>query len=306
MNEQRESRSGKDVQEAEVSDSAEGEPTQVETPKKPRLWIRLLRFAVLIYVTLVAMLLFFETALVYPAPPISRDNWLRPDLEFEDVSFTSDDGTQLHGWYFEHPNPRAHLIFFHGNAQQVASLGDYMNALRSKYAISAFAFDYRGYGKSEGKPNEKGLLEDGEAAQRWLAKRAGIPPSEIVLYGLSLGGGVAVNAASTQGAKALVLDRTFDSMVRTAASHYPWVPVGLLMRNRYPSDQRIAKYSGPLLQMHGPPDEIVPFEGGKRLFDACPSEKKVFLEMESLTHLDPPPPEFYAALERLLDQVTDK
>ncbi len=258
-----------------------------------------------LYLAMLLMLTWLETSLVYPAPSVAAANWNRPDLQFEDVNFTSADGTALHGWYFEHPQPRAQLLFCHGNAQQVADLGDWISELRDLYQISIFVFDYRGYGRSEGEPTETGVLQDGEAAQRWLAQRAGIADDEVIVWGLSLGGGIAVHLASELGAKALILDRTFHSIVELAQSIYPWAPIRWLMRNRYPSVDRIQNYRGPLLQIHGPVDEIVPFTSGKQLFDACPSQNKQFLELENFGHLDSPTAEFYAAVGELIDSVAD-
>lgn len=265
----------------------------------------LLKFALLLYVSVLLMLTWLETSLVYPAPELASANWVRPDLQFEDVQFASADGTKLHGWYFPHPQPRAQLLFCHGNAQQVADLGDWISELRDMYQVSIFVFDYRGYGKSEGSPTETGVLQDGEAAQRWLAQRAAIADDEVIVWGLSLGGGIAVHLASELGVKALILDRTFHSIVELAQSIYPWAPIRWIMRNRYPSVDRIQNYHGPLLQIHGPIDEIVPFTSGKQLFEACPSTNKQFLELENFGHLDSPNAEFYAAVGDLIDSVAE-
>ncbi|MEZ6087974.1 MAG: alpha/beta hydrolase [Pirellulaceae bacterium] len=264
---------------------------------------RIFTLVMAIYGFFILMLVWLETSMVYPAPSVTRDSWERNDLQYEDVHFTSADGTSLHGWYFEHPQPRGQLLFCHGNAQHVASLGDWISELRDAYQVSIFVFDYRGYGKSKGKPTEIGVLQDGEAAQRWLAGRASIAENEVIVWGLSLGGGVAVHLASELGAKGLILDRTFHSIVEIAQSIYPWAPIRWLMRNRYPSAERIAKYRGPLLQIHGPSDEIVPFTSGKLLYDACPSPNKRFLELDDFGHLAPPTPEFYTAVGELLDSL---
>ena len=105
-----------------------------------------------------------------------------------------------------------------------------------------FVYDYRGYGRSRGKPTERGCVADGMAAQRWLAEREGVDTEDIVLMGRSIGGGVSVAAAAEQGARALVLEATFSRMTDAAANLYPWLPVRLVMSNRYNSIKRMQKY----------------------------------------------------------------
>ena len=263
---------------------------------------RILRIIALSYLGIIFVLAWFESTLVYPAPNPADARWERTDLSYEDVRFESDDGTRLHGWYFPHDSPRAHIIFCHGNAQQVADLGDWANAVREDLEVSIFVFDYRGYGQSEGKPHESGILADGKAAQAWLAEREGISRDQMVLWGLSLGGGVAVSMAADHGAQLLILDRTFSSIVGVASSHYPWLPVYFIMRNRYPSAERIKNYDGPLLQLHGVIDEIVPFRSGEALFEASPSADKRFIRIETLRHNDPMPSDLYDAVDEALSR----
>ena len=256
-----------------------------------------------VYLGVLILLFAFERFLIYPVPPKSLGNWSPTHLNVEDIHFNSADGTQLHGWYFEHPQPCAHILFCHGNGEHVSFLGDWLTDLSNDLRVSVFAFDYRGYGKSEGKPFERGVLQDAEAAQCWLANRVGMPPRQIVLYGRSLGGAVAVHLASSLGARGLVVERTFHSMVELGAKLYWWAPVKLLMRNRYPSIDRIVNYDGPFLQMHGTADEIVPIESAKRLFAACPSVQKTFLEVHGLGHNDYAPQSFFDAFGALLSAL---
>ncbi|MCA9153611.1 MAG: alpha/beta hydrolase [Pirellulaceae bacterium] len=264
---------------------------------------RLGLFFLSVYVTVLIVLLFLETSMVYPAPGRTVGDWQPVDLGHEDVTFQSADGTRLHGWYFEHPNPRAHVLVSHGNAQHVASMGPSMAELRDELGVSVFAYDYRGYGQSEGKPFESGVLADGEAAQRWLADRAGIATGDVVLFGRSIGGGVAVHLASAQGARALVLDRTFDSIVNVASRRFWWMPVRLLMRNRYDSLAKIVAYQGPLLQLHGTADLVVPYDSGCRLHEAAVCSDKRLLTIEGLGHNGPAPLEFWQAFDEMLERL---
>jgi fermentation-respiration switch protein FrsA (DUF1100 family) len=121
--------------------------------------------------------------------------------------------------------------------------------------------------------------------------------------GRSIGGGVSVAAAAEQGARALVLEATFSRMTDAAANLYPWLPVRLVMSNRYNSIKRMQKYSGPLFQSHGADDETVPIKLARKLFDSSPSETKQFYEVAYARHNDTPPPAYYAALAAFLDEV---
>jgi hypothetical protein len=141
------------------------------------------------------------------------------------------------------------------------------------------------------------------AAQRWLAEREGVGTEDIVIMGRSIGGGVGVAMAGEQGARALVLEATFSRMTDAAASLYPWLPVRLVMSNRYNSMRRIQKYAGPLFQCHGSADEVVPIALARRLFDTSPSPMKQFFEVHYGRHNDSHPPAYYAALADFLDRV---
>ena len=271
-----------------------------------KTWSRLtraLRVLVFVYVGIVVLMMLLERFLVYPAPPKDDGNWDVSELNVEDVYFESGDGTKLHGFYAEHTAPRGHMLFCHGNGEHIGYFPDSLVRLSRELQLSVFAFDYRGYGKSEGQPFEQGLLEDGEAALTWLTNRGGIEMGQAILHGRSLGGGVVVYLAGKHGARALVAERTFHSMVEIGARQYPWLPVRLVMRNRYPSAERIASYHGPLLQLHGDADRLVPLSSAKLLFAACPSQDKQFMTVPGMGHNDPNPPEFLDAFLALLDRL---
>jgi len=258
--------------------------------------------AAAVYLGLILMLMLIERSMVYPVPPRAAGEWNPTWLGHEEVDFRSADGTRLHGWFLEHPSPHATMLFCHGNGEHVAYLAEEMELFRERFGVSVMVFDYRGYGKSEGLPNQPGVLADGAAALDWLCKRTDQTPDRIVLMGRSLGGAVAVHLASTRGARLLVLDRTFDSMVDVAAVHMRWLPVRLLMRNRYPAARWIADYSGPLFQTHGEADEVVPVEMGRRLFDACPSADKRWVVDRQMRHNTPWPARFY---DELADSIAN-
>jgi fermentation-respiration switch protein FrsA (DUF1100 family) len=195
------------------------------------------------------------------------------------------------------------VVYCHGNGEHVADQANLVFRLQSRLAATVFVFEYRGYGRSRGKPTERGCVADGMAAQRWLAEREGVELDDIVVMGRSIGGGVAVQMAAEQGARALVLENTFSRMTDAAAVLYPWLPVRLVMANRYNSVRRIKGYRGPLFQCHGTADDTVPIELGRKLFAAAPTRFKKFHEIRNARHNDTLPPAYYAALAQFLDQV---
>ena len=246
-------------------------------------------------------MMFLETWLVYPAPSLTWGDWNPKGFQHEDVHFTSADGTKLHGWFVPHLNSTRAILYCHGNGEDVASAGEIAAHLSDVLRASVFVFDYRGYGHSEGNPNEAGCIADGSAAQHWLATRMGIDPKDVILIGRSLGSAVAVTLAVENGARALVLENAFPSIPDVAAFHYPWLPVRWVMKNRYDNLLRIKRYNGPLLQCHGTADVLIPIGLARTLFEAAPSRNKKWLEFPNCGHNDPQPRRYFDDLAAFLD-----
>jgi hypothetical protein len=258
---------------------------------------------IFIYLAICCLMVFSETWLVYRPLSAADGDWDSVDLQHEDVWFESSDGTRIFGWFLPHPSPKMTILYCHGNAGNLAYHAVYAAQIREELGASVFIFDYRGYGRSEGKPFEKGIVEDGLAAQRWLAERMGIESKDIVVWGRSLGGGVAVAVAAQQDARALVLENTFSSAVDVAAGKYIWLPVRFLMRNRYDCVASIGNYKGPVIQSHGALDRIVPIKYGRRLFDAIPSTQKRFLELPDTGHNHQPSDDYYSEIRDFLAET---
>jgi fermentation-respiration switch protein FrsA (DUF1100 family) len=192
----------------------------------------------------------------------------------------------------------------HGNGGNITYTWPDLRLISERLQATVFAFDYRGYGRSKGTPSERGLLMDARAARRWLADRASVAEHEIILYGRSLGGGVAVELAASDGAKALILESTFTSLPAVANDALPLWP-GLLMFNRYNSLSKIADYHGPLLLAHGDTDEIVPFEHGQALFAAA-NEPKQFVRIPKGDHNWAPTQQSVEALDAFITSLADE
>jgi fermentation-respiration switch protein FrsA (DUF1100 family) len=200
------------------------------------------------------------------------------DLSYEAVNLTTADGVRLTGWFVPREQPRATVLFFHGNAGNMSHRLDTLEFLH-ELELAVFIFDYRGYGESEGRPSESGLYRDAQAAWCYLTETRGIPGHEILLFGRSLGGAVAAYLAERHEAMGLVLESTFTSVPELAAQLYPWVPVGSLSRYRYDSASRLPNIDMPVLIIHSPDDEIIPFSHSQTLYELA-KEPKCFVEIQ--------------------------
>ena len=249
---------------------------------------------------LVVALMFFENSLIFFPMKYPDGQWDTSGTAIEDAEFTAADGTKLHGWYLPRSNPRAVLLFCHGNAGNITHRLPAILQLNEVVGASVMIFDYRGYGRSQGSPDEQGVMQDARAARAWLANKEGIAERDVVLLGESLGGAVAVDLAAQDGARGLVLQRSFTSIPDMAAYHYSWFPAGSLLRTRLDSLAKIGAYHGPLLLSHSVDDTIVPYAMGERLFKAA-NEPKQFIRQEGRDHNDPEGPEYYRELKRFIE-----
>ena len=284
--------------------SVSPDPYDTGSPKTPwyRTGWRFARWVLVCYLLVMVILMIFEKSLIFFPMRYPEGDWEPPGVVFEDARFQSDDGTRLHGWYAAHERPRAVVLFCHGNAGNVTHRADTLRVLHDFVGVSVLIPDYRGYGRSEGKPDEPGVLADARAARKWLAEREGIPEKDVVLMGRSLGGAVAAILAAEDGTRALVLESTFSSIPDVAAHYYPWLPVRLLMQTRLDAAGKIVAYRGPLLQSHSKADRTIPYQLGRQLHDAA-NEPKQFFTITERDHNDPQPREFYEQLVAFLERL---
>lgn len=293
---------------------------------------RLLRILLLavsgLYLVLVAALALFENSLVYPGSKYPKGNWEAEKLGYSEVEFKSTDGTKLFGWYLSYVPPGGvaagkgnsnepsnggagnsksksqarTILHCHGNAENIAQVGAYTaRQFSQSLRANVFAFDYRGFGKSEGSPHEQGVLQDAEAALEWVCQKDNVKPNDVILVGHSLGGGPACFLAEKYGCRALILQRTFSSLPEVAAYHYPVFPVGWIMQNRMDSATAITSCPMPLFQSHGDQDTLIPIQLGKKIFDRSPAKKKKFFKVKGMGHLDPLPGNYWRALAAFID-----
>jgi fermentation-respiration switch protein FrsA (DUF1100 family) len=196
-------------------------------------------------------------------------------IESEDLWFTTEDGQRLHGWWIAARGPRhlGHLLHFHGNAGNISHRLPEAAALAGA-GFDVLLFDYRGYGRSAGRPDEQGTYRDARAARAALFGRPGMDARRVFYFGESLGGAIALALALEHPPAGLVLQSTFTSIRDMARLHYPVVPA-FLVPDAYPSAARIGRLRSPLLVVHGDRDAIVPFSHGQALFAAAPERKRL-------------------------------
>lgn len=257
------------------------------------------------YVGVILVLLALENSLVYH-PIREAEEWLPPpNQRVEDVSLATLDYTPIHAWWCPAEDGGAEqgaVLYCHGNAGNLSHRGASIQSWLQGVGLPVLIFDYPGYGRSGGTVSEAGCYAAADAAYDWLTRIKQIPPEKVVLYGDSLGGGVAVDLASRRPHRALVLVNTFTSIPDVATKLYPWLPVRWLMRNRFDSGGKIGRCKQPVLIAHGTADRLVPFVQGQRLF-ATAHEPKQFFAMEGYDHNDRPDPLLHAKIRLFLAQA---
>jgi len=209
----------------------------------------------------------------------------RYQIPFEEVIITTETGLELHGWYVD--GSGSTVLWLHGNAGNISDRLDILAEMTRKLNVSSLLFDYRGYGKSGGKPSIKGLNADSIAAMKWLEEEKGTDPGSVVVYGHSLGSVIAIDLAIRKEGKigGLVLESPLTSARDMARELYYGLPVDLLMSLKLDNIGKIGKISTPLLVIHGDADEVIPFRMGRELFESAHEPKK-FLSIPGAGHSD--------------------
>ena len=215
-------------------------------------------------------------------------------LGLREVALTTPDGLRLLAWFRLPAQGQPVLVYFHGNGGSIAGRRDRARRF-AQAGLGLLMVEYRGYGGNPGSPSESGLYLDAEAAVNFLGKH-GFGPSRLVLYGESLGTGVAVHVAAQWPVRAVVLESPYTSVAAAAQYHYPYIPAALLVWDRFDSLASIGAVKSPLLVLSGNRDTIIPPRFSHALFDAANQPKQLFVAPEA-THLDL---DHYGALDATL------
>lgn len=207
--------------------------------------------------------------------------------DVREVTFDTADGLRLNGWLFaiERAELRGTVIVFNGNAGNRAYRVPLATALVRR-GFRVLLFDYRGFGDNAGSPSERGLAHDARAAREYLMRRRDVDATRLIYFGESLGTAVAVELAVEHPPAALILRSPFTSMADVGQYHYWWLPVRLLIRDRFETLQRIGRVKSPLLVIAGARDSIVPIGHSRRVYDAAVSARKTFLSIPRADHND--------------------
>jgi pimeloyl-ACP methyl ester carboxylesterase len=230
-----------------------------------------------IYIALVIILTIFQSKLIFFPIRALEASPAAIELAYETVSFATTDGETLTGWFIGNDKSDDVLLFCHGNAGNISHRLDSIRIFH-ELGLSVFIFDFRGYGESSGKPSEKGTYLDVEAAWRHLTDEREVDPSHIILFGRSLGASIAAYLAKQRPVRALIVESAMTSLPDIGAKIYPFLPVRLMCRFEYPTIDYIGEADCPVLVIHSPDDELMPFEHGERLF-AVAREPKQFLRI---------------------------
>lgn len=267
-----------------------------------KLVIRLLRIGALLLGVLILSFLsgcwnwFVEKQVFFPDTTIVQTP-ADYNLPFEDVWFTSSDSVKLHGWLIS-SSPFNHILLFcHGNAGNISHRLDNVRLLHQR-GISVFIFDYRGYGRSDGRISEKGFYLDAEAAHEVAKKWAEKHQAKLIVFGRSLGGIAATHLGATKSCDALILESTFTNMGAMARAHYPLPYAERLLKHRLNAVGEIGQVDAPILFFHGDSDRVVPIRLGRGLYEAAPNPKE-FVVIPGAGHNDT----FYVAGKDYFDKL---
>ena len=198
-------------------------------------------------------------------------------LDYESVTLSTSDNVTLHGWFIPAPEARGTLLFFHGNAGNISHRLDSLKIFHN-LGLATFIIDYRGYGRSQGSISEQGTYLDGEAAWGYLTHTRKIPAQQIIVFGRSLGAAIAAHVAAGHEPGGLILESALTSVPDMGVQLYPFMPVRLLSRFNYDTRKALFSVSCPVLIIHSPHDDIIPFEHGLRLYESARGAKS-FLEI---------------------------
>ncbi|MBA4742978.1 MAG: alpha/beta hydrolase [Azoarcus sp.] len=240
--------------------------------------LRLGALLALAYSVIALLMWLFQERLLY-VPDMARAHVATPSdigLDWQPVELTTADDLTLDSWWLPAEDSRAALLFLHGNAGNISHRLASLEQL-NRLGLSVLILDYRGYGRSEGKPSEAGTALDADAGWRWLKDESGHHPHKLVIFGRSLGAAVAAELASRTNPAAVILESPFRSVPDMGQQLYPWLPVRALARLHYPTIEYVTQRSAPLLIIHSEDDEIIPFAEGRAVYEAATSPKELLV-----------------------------
>mgnify|MGYP001003709024 FL=1 len=233
--------------------------------------MQLILIIFVIYFLILLFLYFYQRNLLYH-PNENNYSEDKISVEIKKVKILTSDNIELVGWYHE-KNLKSYktLIYFHGNAGSLENRIHKLNHFQDMN-INFLIIAWRGFSGNNGKPSEEGLYLDGNSAINWLIKE-GVAEKNLILYGESLGTGVAIQLAQNRNFGGVILETPFTSMVDAAKIFYPYIPVNLLLKDKFENYKKVKNINSPILVMHGEIDQIVPFSMGKKIYEIANEPK---------------------------------
>lgn len=234
----------------------------------------------LLYTTYIGILFFMQNRLMFLPHLPNRELEATPTsigLHYEQTTVHTVDNIQLDGWFIPVSNSAPTLLFFHGNAGNISHRLTSIATFHD-LGLNVFIFDYRGYGRSSGKPSEFGVYRDAEAVWQYLTRHRGVDPHRIIVFGRSLGGAIAAWLAARTQPAAIIIESSFTSVPELASKLYPLAPTRLLARLQFNTLKTIQNIRSPLLVIHSHEDDLIPFAHGKALYETAQVPKQ-FLEL---------------------------
>ena len=226
---------------------------------------------ILCYLLILVFVFFYQRNLLYHP---FENNYSSDQINFsyEEIFIPASNGNNLKGWFHKKDlNNKKTLVFFHGNAGDLRNRIYKLNLMKD-FDINFLIVAYRGFSGNKGKPSEKGLYEDARSTLNWLTKQK-IKEKQIIIYGESLGTGVSIEVAQNRKFAGIILESPFTSIVEAGKFYYPYLPVSLLLEDRYETIKKLKNIDCPILVMHGKKDKIVPFKMGKKVFENAKEPK---------------------------------
>ena len=224
-----------------------------------------------IYTSLLLLLFIFQRNLMYH-PDENNYSGDKLEVDIKKVKINTSDGLDLLGWFHKKDLKRFKtIIYFHGNAGKLENRIHKLNHFKDM-DVNFLIIAWRGFSGNDGKPSEENLYIDGNSSIKWL-KNLGLSEKDIIIYGESLGTGVATEIAKNNNFAGLVLETPFTSMIEAAKNFYPYIPVRILLKDKYENDKKIKNINIPVFVMHGEADQIVPFWMGKKIYEMANQPK---------------------------------
>ena len=249
---------------------------------KMNFFVLILLIFILTYFLILFSTYIFQRNLLYH-PTENNYSGDQISVDVEKIKIRTQDNIELVSWYHKkNLNNYKTILFLHGNAGSLENRIHKINHFKDMN-VNFLIIAWRGFSGNEGKPTEKGLYEDARSAVRWL-KSNGVKENNIIIYGESLGTGVATEIAQNKNFAGVILESPFTSMIDAGKDKYPYLPVRLLLKDKYESDKKIKNVKSPVLIMHGKVDNIVPFHMGKKMYELA-NEPKYYYFSEYDDHM---------------------